>query len=79
MGGNFTTMNTGGITIMEKNKITFKENDGIYLDGVRLNFVTDYKLESVAQGFAELKITLVVDDSEMFKQNSYEYNTELNS
>lgn len=64
---------------MDKNKITFKENDGIYLDDVRLNFVTDYKLESVAQGFAELNVTIVVDDSEMFKQNLYEYNTEINS
>jgi len=61
---------------MDKNKITFKENDGIYLDGVRLNFLTDYKLERIAQGFAELKITIVVDDSEMFKQNLYEYNIE---
>lgn len=72
-------MNTGGIRIMDKNKITFKENDGLYLEGVRLNFVTDYKLESIAKGIAELKITLIVDDSGMFKQNSYEYNTELNS
>lgn len=64
--------------VMDKNKITFKENDGLYLDGVRLNFVTDYKLESIAQGIVELKITLIVDDSGMFKQNSYEDNTELN-
>ena len=54
---------------MDRNKITFKENDGLYLDGVRINFMSDYKIESFAQGVSRLQITLLVDDSDMFKKD----------
>ena len=66
-------MNTGGIRIMDRNKITFKENDGLYLDGVRINFMSDYKIESFAQGVSRLRITLLVDDSDMFKKDLQYY------
>ena len=51
-------------------KIKLDEN-GITLDGFRLNFVKDYQITGSAGEATELKITLLVDDSDSFKGTKY--------
>lgn len=51
-------------------KIKLDEN-GITLDGFRLNFVKDYQITGSADEPTELKITLFVDDSDSFKGPKY--------
>ena len=53
-------------------KIKLDEN-GITLDGFRLNVVKDYQITGSAGEPTELKITLLVDDSDSFKAPKYEF------
>ena len=62
---------------MDKNKVTFKENDGLYLDGIKLEALKSYSLEGRATkgggSQATLKVEMMVDDLGMFKQNLCDY------
>ena len=53
-------------------KIKLDEN-GITLDGFKLSFVKDYQITGSAGEATELKITLLVDDSDSFKRQKYEF------
>ena len=53
-------------------KIKLDEN-GITLDGFRLNFVKDYQITGSTDELTELKITLFVDDSDSFQSPKYEF------
>jgi len=51
---------------MSVHKITFE--DGLRLDGVRVEGITKYELDGQAGEFSTLKLELCVDDSELFKK-----------
>lgn len=56
---------------MSVHKITFEE--GLRLDGVMVKGITKYELDGEAGEFSMLKIELLVDDSELFKKEEYEF------
>ena len=56
---------------MRLNKITFE--DGLYLDGVRVKGITKYELDGEVDEVSILKLELLVDDSELFKKEEYEF------
>ena len=56
---------------MRLNKITFE--DGLYLDGVRIKGITKYELDGEVDEVSTLKLELLVDDSELFKKEEYEF------
>ena len=49
------------------------DENGLTLDGFRLNFVKDYQITGSADEPTELKITLLVDDSNSFKELEYKF------
>ena len=56
---------------MSVHKITFE--DGLRLDGVRVEGIMKYELDGQAGEFSTLKLELCVDDSELFKKEEYEF------
>ena len=56
---------------MRLNKITFE--DGLYLDGVRVKGITKYELDGEVDEVSTLKLELLVDDSELFKKEEYQF------
>ena len=52
-------------------KISFE--DGLQLDGVRIKGITKYELDGEVDEVSTLKIELLVDDSELFKKEEYEF------
>ena len=53
-------------------KIKLDEN-GLTIDGFSLKFVKDYQITGSAEEPTELKITLLVDDSDSFKGLEYKF------
>lgn len=56
---------------MSVHKITFE--DGLRLDGLRVEGITKYELDGQAGELSTLKLELCVDDSELFKKEKYEF------
>lgn len=56
---------------MSVHKITFE--DGLRLDGVMVKGITKYELDGEAGEISTLKIELLIDDSELFKKEEYEF------
>lgn len=56
---------------MSIHKITFE--DGLRLDGVRVEGITKYELDGQAGEFSTLKLELCVDDSKLFKKEEHEF------
>ena len=56
---------------MSVHKITFE--DGLRLDGVRVEGITKYELDGQAGELSTLKLELLVDDSDLFKKEKYEF------
>ena len=52
-------------------KVTFE--DGLRLDGVRVKGITKYELDGEVDEVSTLKLELLVDDSELFKKEEYEF------
>ena len=52
---------------MELNKLSF--NGGLYLDDTKVEGVQSYELTDEVEGFATLKLELLVDADGLFKSN----------
>lgn len=52
-------------------KVTFE--DGLRLDGVRVKGITKYELDGEVDEVSTLKLELLVDDSELFKKEEYQF------
>ena len=56
---------------MSIHKVTFE--DGLRLDGVRIKGITKYELDGEVDEVSTLKLELIVDDSELFKKEEYQF------
>ena len=59
---------------MSIHRVTFE--DGLRLDGVRIKGITKYELDGEVDEVSTLKLELIVDDSDLFKEIEYEFKLE---
>lgn len=59
-------------------KLSFKDN-GLHLDDKRIYGVVGYDIDGHVDDFTTLKLELIVDDSEMFSKEPYEFTNESSS